>query len=167
VPRTAASIAAAPPSQTLPSCGASSGGRQRRVHHPSTAPGRDPHSCDRNGVPSHMRSPDRQRRIHPHPLRRPNPPLCASALHATTVAVQLWRQGSRSDGRRCRRQPNRAPNRIAVGQQPNRRPSVGAVCSGTDAEQNVILFGAAVGLSRVSVTPLPGTGWCNGSHSDD
>jgi len=61
----------------------------------------------------------------------------------------------------------RTPNRIAVGQQPNRRPSVGAVCSGTDAKQNAILFGATVGLSRVSVNPLPGTGSYNGSHYDD
>mgnify|MGYP006924544565 CR=1 FL=1 len=80
---------------------------------------------------------------------------------ATTTAPQ-----GAPDNRRCRRQPNRTPNRIAVGQQPNRRPSVGPVCSGTDAEQNAILFGAAVGLSRGSVTPLPGTGSSNGSLYD-
>ena len=59
--------------------------------------------------------------------------------------------------------PTERRTEIAVEQQPNKRPSVGPSVLATKPEQNAILFRAAVGVSRGSVSLLPGTGSRNGA----
>jgi len=104
----------------------------------------------------------------PPPRRRRGRAAAAAAVAAGVAPAGGVRAAAAAAaaaaGRRCRRQPNRTPNRITVGQQANRRPSVGAVCSGTNAEQNAIPFGATVGLSREGAVHVPGPEARNGSH---
>ena len=59
--------------------------------------------------------------------------------------------------------PTERRTEFAVEQQPNKRPSVVPSVLESKPEQNAILFGAAVGLSRGSVSLLPGTGSRNGA----
>jgi len=66
-------------------------------------------------------------------------PLAARTPHALASPLTLVGAGGSPTERRTE---------WPVGQQPNKRSSVGPLVRATDAEQNVVLFGAAVSLSR-------------------
>jgi len=90
--------------------------------------------------PARRASPRRPARLPPTLPRRqgvPTPPVRTAVAAAT-----------RSTDRRDRRGPNRMPNSWPVGQQPNKRPSVGRPVRATEPEQNAILSSDAVCHSR-------------------
>jgi len=96
---------------------------------------------------------------------RPSPPD-TSALLRCRLPAHRHGVGSRRVApvppplRRNWRRPNKAPNSTAVGQQANKRPSVGRPVRATEPEQNAILFGAAVRRSRVRTMHVPGADDC-------
>ena len=79
--------------------------------------------------------------------------FCSAVAQQRFCSAFCWAAACSDDRRRARRRtwrrPNKAPNSTAVGQQANKRPSVGRPVRATEPEQNAILFGAAVCLSRV------------------
>jgi len=66
--------------------------------------------------------------------------------------------------RRDRRGPNRMTNSWPVGQQPNKRTSVGPTVRATEPEQNDNLFGVPVSLSRGGPVKMLGPHQSSGSN---